>query len=399
MQKINSTLFQNSVFNIGAGKDLNPMIRFAHYSDTFIYTNLFLGFEEIFSWYKNQFLAHPDFELLATEVVEDKAYSLVFEHGGRDGLYVRPVYPFDEEFFMREYTNVFHPASREANWLIYFEVKFKPLNKILKLYYYNGEGLATYLRLSNSGHLACRVMVTVQTGVLEFPKRELNQFFSMYAAPKIWVRGYEPMDYNSYGKPLFATGYFGKIGMSFIHHWSVGSYNSLGWPDRYCKGFITKETWERLSQRPDLTQWDEQHALYRGRIENSPLVKDGDLVVLPKNLERLQNQIIPRVKLIYWENMVGSKEFNFSDRACSTGAVEQFRALSKTLEKTGILSDTHVHLVPFCLESEMDVYKKEVMALPFKTVTYGLHPLDFTSWEELESEISIRLDHHSVQPV
>lgn len=95
MQKINSTLFQNSVFNIGAGKDLNPMIRFAHYSDTFIYTNLYMGFEDICSWYKNQFLAHPDFELLASEVVEDEAYKVVFEQGAREGLYVKPVHPFD----------------------------------------------------------------------------------------------------------------------------------------------------------------------------------------------------------------------------------------------------------------------------------------------------------------
>lgn len=274
MQRINSTLFQNSVFNIGAGKDLNPMIRFAHYSDTFIYTNLYMGFEDIFSWYKSQFLAHPDFELLASEVVEDEAYKVVFEQGSGDGLYVKPVYPFDTQFFMRNYASVFHPASREANWLIYFEVKFKPLNKILKLYYYNGEGLATYLRLSNSGEFACRIMVTVQTGVLEFPKRDMDRFFSTFAEPKIWVRGYEPA-WELYGRQLFATGFFGKEGMSFIHHWTVGKYMPDTISTRYCKGFITQDTFQALAQRPVHTNWTNLHSLYRGRLEKSEFLKEG----------------------------------------------------------------------------------------------------------------------------
>lgn len=299
---------------------------------------------------------------------------------------------------MRNYAHVFHPASREANWLIYFEVKFKPLNKILKFYYYNGEGLATYLRLSNSGHLACRVLVTVQTGVLEFPKRELDQFFSTFAEPKIWVRGYEPA-WELYGRQLFATGFFGKEGMSFIHHWTVGRYLPDTILFRFCKGFITKETWQALNHRSVHTQWNKQHSLYRGKLEKSGLLKDGDIVVLPRNLDRILELVTAKVNVIYWESLVGAKASDGSDFACASGATEQFKALNKKLSEINYCPDRHIHIVPFCLESEMDVYKDEVMSLPFQTVTYGLHPLDFTSWEELESEISIRPDHYSVQSV
>lgn len=387
MKRINSTLFQNSVFNIGAGKDLNPMIRFAHYSDTFIYTNLYLGFEDIFSWYKDHFEAHPDFELLDTEVVEHEAYKVVFEQDSRDGLYVKPVYPFDNQSFMKDYARVFHSASREANWLIYFEVKFKPLNKILRLYYYNGEGLATYLRLSNSGEIACRVMVTIQTGFLEFPKRELDLFFSIYAAPKIWVRGYEP-SWDPHGRQLFATGYFGNEGISFNHHWTVGEYMKNTLQTRNCKGFITLDTWIALADRSTVSEWSNQHSLYRGKLEESEFLKEGDLVVLPKHLARLRGQISAKVNVIYWESLVGSKESDGSGLACSSGALEQVEALKNKLGGIDWHSDFQVHLVPFCLESEMEVYKKEVKTLPFKTVTYGLHPLDFTTWEELEIKVN-----------
>lgn len=387
MQKISRSLFQKSVFNIGAGKDLNPLIRFAHYSDTFIFTNLFLNFGEINSWYKNQFKFHSDFELLSTEIVEERAYLEVFEQGANEGLYVRPVYPFDNNFFMENYSHVFHPTRHDANWLIYFEVKFKPLNKILRLFYYNGEGLATYLRLSNSGQYSCRILVTIQTGVLEFPNREVDQFYSRYKAPLVWVRGYEP-SWEPNGQQLAETGYFEKVGTNFNHYWSVGEYNPGSFSLRLCKGFITKDTWEALDQRPNLIQWSSLHSMVRSRLETSPLLKDGDIIVLPHRLSRLQKSIPAKVNLIYWESLVGLKVHNGSEEACCSGAKEQILALRKKLDGIKLQDDQRIHLIPFCLESEMEVYQKEVLNLPFKTTTYGLHPLDFTTWEDFENTIS-----------
>jgi len=383
MEKITSSLFQKSVFNIGAGKDLNPLIRFAHYSDVFIYTNLYLDFDEIFSWYKNNFMSHPDFELVSTEVIEDDAYQHVFEPGANQGLFVRPVYPFDAEFFMRNYTHVFQHATRELNWLAYFEVRFKPLNKILKLYYCNGEGLATYLRLSDSGKYACRVMVTVQTGVLEYPKQEMDKFFARYTAPKIWVRGYEPA-WERFGRALFASGFFGKEGMGFNHHWTVGKYNPNTLDTRFCKGFITNDTYQALALRPKVEEWNANHTLVRGSLQNSPMLKDGDWLVLSTNLFRFPETLPAKVEVIYWENLVGSKRWYGTEKACSSGAREQLAALGKKLAGIQLDPDQRVHVLPFCLESEMEVYRSEMESLPFKTVTYGMHPLDFTSWDELE---------------
>lgn len=111
-------------------------------------------------------------------------------------------------------------------------------------------------------------------------------------------------------------------------------------------------------------------------------------MVLPKHLARLRDQISAKVNVVYWESLVGSKESDGSELACSSGAKEQVEALNKKLNGIEWHPELRVHLVPFCLESEMEVYKKEVKGLPFKTVTYGLHPLDFTTWEELETEVS-----------
>ena len=226
-------------------------------------------------------------------------------------------------------------------------------------------------------------MVTVQTGVLEFPKRDMDKFFARYAAPKIWVRGYEPA-WELYGRQLFATGYFGKEGMSFIHHWTVGKYSPDSIAGRYCKGFITKETSQALALRPAVTEWHPNHSLMRGRMEKSPLISDGDWVILPKNLFQLPQSLPANVEVIYWEDLASSKVWDGTEQACSSGAKEQIEGLKKKLSGIHFSEDHRIHLVPFCLESELDVYRREVLTLPFKTVTYGLHPLDFTSWEELE---------------
>ncbi|MDP3200259.1 MAG: hypothetical protein Q8M62_10555 [Algoriphagus sp.] len=240
-------------------------------------------------------------------------------------------------------------------------------------------------------------MVTIQTGVLEFPGREVDQFCSRFNAPLIWVRGYEPF-WEPNGQQLAETGYFRKVGTNFNHYWSVGEYNPDSFSLRLCKGFITNETWKALDQRPNLIQWSSLHSMVRSRLETSPHLKDGDLIVLPHRLSRLQKSIPAEVKLIYWESLVGLKVHNGSEEACCSGAIEQISALKEKLEGVKLHTDQRIHLIPFCLESEMEVYQKEVLNLPFKTTTYGLHPLDFTSWQELENTVqtSFKINNESL---
>ena len=51
MKKLSTALFQSSIFNIGAGFDLEPIKRFHHLTNTFIYTNVYIDCEEITAEY------------------------------------------------------------------------------------------------------------------------------------------------------------------------------------------------------------------------------------------------------------------------------------------------------------------------------------------------------------
>lgn len=375
MEKITHQQFQTSLFNIGAGKDINPLLRFAHLTDTFIYTNLYISKEEIQSWYTKQFFMHPDFELIEKEEITNFGNAF-FEAEPLPLGFVKPVHPFDRKSFLEDYQRVFYPSKHEPNWLLYFEVKFMPLNKVLKLYYYHGEGLATYLALSKGGQLAPRILVTIQTGLLEYPERHLDSFFADHAQPLAWVRGFEGDYCYRYSRctQLNAKGLFGAVGMSFNHQWHVGNYGGRSqYNIRFCKAFIRQETAAKLSEKGIQENYHDS----KDRFTTKAMGSNGQntsnaLYVITK---KVKHQLPENTQIWYWEDISPVNDLFYPPT--QAGAKIQLEALSEKLRKHDVSAETELHLIPFCLESEGRIYFEALGNLPYATVSYAPNPMDF----------------------
>lgn len=375
MEKITHHQFQTSLFNIGAGKDTNLLLRFAHLTDSFIYTNLYISKEEIRSWYREQFFLHPDFELIEkAEIVNFGDAFFEADHFSKG--FINPVFPFDTKTFLEDYQRVFYKSRQEANWLLYFEVKFRPLNKVLKLYYYHGEGLATYLALSKGGQLAPRILVTIQTGFLEYPERHLDSFFARHAQPMTWVRGFEGDYCYRYSRctQLNPKGLFGEVGMSFNHQWHVGNYDGRSQNNiRFCKAFIKQETAAQISSKG--IQQKYHHP--KDRFSTKAIGSNGQnttnaLYVITK---KVKHQLPEDTQIWYWEDISPVNDVFYP--LTRAGAQTQLEALGKRLSKCKVSKETVLHLIPFCLESEGRVYFEALGNLPYASVSYAPSPLDF----------------------
>ncbi len=385
MEKISPSLFEKSVFHIGAGKDINPLLRLGHLSDCFISTNLMIPKDEIRNWYQSQFEHHPDFELLAVEEVSKNAYRYAFEGIEEEGLYETPVAPFDDPEFLKVYTSTFSSSIREDNWLLHFEVRFKPLEKTLRLYYYHGEGLATYLRLSQQRKIACRILITIQTGALEKPESYLDQFFQNSPQPLIWIRGFDYRLYWKEGSQLEERGLYNCLGMKFNHFWEVGDWSPISNPYRKCRAFITSETEYRLATNPIRDQWNELHQLHRGHLSASIGLNPGDILVIGRNQKDLVKTIKVQIQVWYWEDLMKVENAPNAKSILLSGAKAQIKALRDRISDHPLGPKNRIHLIPFCLESEGTIYRSEIQQQTFPTRTYAPYLLDFRDWEELNN--------------
>jgi hypothetical protein len=68
--KITKEIFKESFFSIGAGLDIEPLLRFTNILDTFIYVNLYLDLSKIEKWYDNAF-SQDDFEIIDKTIIEN----------------------------------------------------------------------------------------------------------------------------------------------------------------------------------------------------------------------------------------------------------------------------------------------------------------------------------------
>ena len=67
----------------------------------------------------------------------------------------------------KDYSDSFIPALKEKQWMLEIELKRKGLDRNIKLFYFTGEGLASYIALSHNGLFPPKVVCTIQTGVVE----------------------------------------------------------------------------------------------------------------------------------------------------------------------------------------------------------------------------------------
>lgn len=372
--------FSRSCLNIGAGYDLQPLMRFAHMTDTFLYTNVYLPQEGIEKWYNTQLKAHKDFEIFDFQRTEEDAASKYFEpwHDG-SAYYIKPQASFADPSFLEEYSRVFRNAAQEPRWLLYWKVLYKPLNKVLHLYYYNGEGVATYHYFDPYGLNAPRILITIQTGFLEYPERHFDAFFENALQPSLWVRGFDPdrcwLDYRS--NALRQTGLYDCLGMNFTGEWTAGDYDDLtgrsrSRTQRYCKGLVTTEAKDRMAKQAYISPNPEKVLITRGRLRAEHINIAKDYVILPSSTKI---QLPEGSKVIYWEGIKGISIEGI--KSLAYGAVQLVDALHAHLKFLEIEPDATLHVLPACVESQGKLHLEAMARLPWKSMHYAPGSLDF----------------------
>ena len=374
---ITDEVFCRSFYYIGSGLDTQPLWRFSHLCDTFLFVNLYLDQEQVRTWYVRQVQYHDDAELLSVEEVQEfseDAY-LTSEAQGRQ-------FSLDTSFMtlpeQQDYAASFEGAKWEAEWGLIFKIRRPSLDRVITLYYFTAEGLATYLGLSDNGRLAPRVLCTIDTKVLESPDGMMNRLLARdnVRKPLLWLRGFAPQytPFRLTNHALAEKGAMPSRAMSFMHGWHCGwSYSYQQTTIRHCRAFTTTEVAEAMAAQPLQVKFEQAaHRFVAGKMDAAVIANDpAILVVIPR---RLRPQLgLPDEQVITWE----ADDCDRWWRAREEPVAKQVARLSQRLAERNLAPDTELHLLPSCYEDEGRSYLQALAALPYRTCTYLPEPADF----------------------
>jgi hypothetical protein len=374
--RITHSTFGEAFFYIGAGLDIEPLLRFTHICSEFIYVNLYLDLKRVAKWYDWALDLCPDIEVLEKNAIHgfDEERHFELNPGYRNHL-MRP--DFISTSGLHDYLRTFGPARELPQWAIVYRLRRKSTGREITFRYLTAEGLASYMVLSDNGRYAPRVLCTIETGALEHPDGMMNAFFSRRGRklPLLWVRGYEPR-YSPFAfrnNALDSEGVFSVPGMDLIHLWYGGwSYRPRQRStSRHCKGFITPVTRDAIALaalKPEF--WDENHRIICGDLPVQPdAYGKDDVVVLSKRLaEKWQ---LGRAKVITWDSLTRLYAWWQYDTA-----EVQLEKLRARLEEEKVPEDSVINLVPNCLEDEGETWFNALRKFSHRTVTWVNRPMD-----------------------
>lgn len=363
--------FKRSFFYIGPGFDVEPLFRFTHVTDMFIYVNLLLGKEEIKTWYDGEF-AKWGFDVLAYEEVGGIPNESFFDtYPGYMRDLSTPEYLQGE--LMREYIDVFKRAMREPKYALRYRLRHERLGREVTLFYLTGEGMATYHVMSHNGKFAPRVFCTIQTGMLENPGNPFDNFFVKEGRqhPKLWVRGFSPGLRGVWNRAQVteSVGLFNIPALDFNGSWSAGEWgeNDDGtYSIRYCRGFTSKQSKQWLEKRTLRSEFiNERHKI---RYQDILTMKDSDFSendVLLVSRHFASKMSLQDKTTIHWEDVTSVKpddRLGFAD--------DQIRDLGSFLQANSYTNERTIHIIPYCREDQSELYMQSIIKLPYSTVTY-----------------------------
>jgi len=398
MTKISTDAFQKSFYYIGCGYDIQPLVRFTHITDTFIYTNLAIPQNQIEDWYDDQFRFHPDIEVISKEINQSFDETKDFElHPNYVSHLTNIDFLTDNE--KKDYLETFTPMGKDKQWAIVYKLKRISLDREITLTIITAEGLASYIALSHNGVYAPKVLATIQTNILENPEGMLNKLLSKETVtqPEIWIRGVEPLHpvqrifHQKKSNVLDATGVFNTIGMSFNHKWSTANWDDSSRfsgaliDERHCKAFITeseKSNLEKMNFTEEYSSGD--HQLVCSMLDFNTLT-DGAIVVVP---ESMAGAIPPTVTSVVWEKILkqtichiqngaeGSDYARLRNTPIYLTVGQQIEALNSKLDNLNVGTNNRIHVIPHFQEDEGKKYVENISKLKYQTTTYLPELLD-----------------------
>jgi len=373
---------ETSLFYIAPGFDFEPMMRFSNICSHFFYANLFYSKEEV--------LAHLNNDLHNSKFL--KVISIK-EHNDFDELNYFDLHPLFRQHLQNamdslkddersDYNKTFTPARIEKQWLLEVELERIGLGRKITLYYFTGEGLASYIALSHNGAFPPKVLCTIQTGVLEKANRLMQRFLKKTEKlPLLWVRGSEEDLFYSKSDSLGEDKLYCEKGMGFNFSWEVKtSYLITQKPNqiqskRFCKGYITKESKELIQASP-FKQYDNGNKILMGDIQDilPQTITKKTLVFIPSSLRHLLPEKSELFHISYWDNLF-KDDNKLSFRDC-----REFIRMS-----ANILDFEEVYFTIFGLEDEGKLLDGLLNNnYPAKMIAVVRDPMDFYDLRELK---------------
>lgn len=337
-----------SLLYLGAGYNWEPLHRFSHLCDTFLYVNLFCSLPEVRKALEEDLRDHPFLEILS--IREDRSFdeSTHFELHPDYRAHLLDARRQLPAAAVREYERAFSMAVMEPQWIIEAQILRKGTGRRLRLLYMTAEGMASYIALTHNGRFAPKVLVTIQTGCLEMPNGLMSDILERSSAkPEIWVRGFEPDHWDHRNPSLSARDRnYDVTGGDFLFPWKprgafVGYADTNGRGRRYCRAFITRQTLNRL-ETLRFPEYDRNSILYTG-LQSLPAAPEGErhLVVTSRRV-RESISLDPSLHVQYWESL-----FRIQNEACSMQVpLEHLRRI----DATGRYD--HIYFTPLGMEDE-----------------------------------------------
>lgn len=378
---IDQETFRESYYSIGSGFNLQPLLRFSHLTNDFIYTNLFISKDSMFKWYFDAIQKNDELELLEFEIIDDLKLGLHVQVP--TSRYCKAP-RFMTESEKRDYQNTFIRNKKDQYFGLHFRVLRKSNGKILNLFILESEGFATLLALSNGGEKMPKILENIQVGPIVdngengLIARLLDSKRTFY--PLLWIRGhmdgYPDFSFNSYSNnSLKCSGPRSVVGLNLNGKWKVGNFNnpnSKNLEDRYVNGFISKELNNQLKEKfskpfeiaenieivPGDIQYPIQNqSLRQILVISSCIAKKYEFT----NFENILNYDIAPIEIPEIDYKTASIE-DFAmggkyDPFIKEESIEKFQDIkdniTKFFIKNSIDETCEIHLIPFVKEDEL----------------------------------------------
>ena len=347
--------FAKSLMYLAPDVDIQPLMRFSNLTDTFVYANLFLDENEAIYGLEEK-VKKLEGKLKITGL--GKKFSdkdLDIDKDGFRQEAVNPAWMTAEE--KDNYKRAFFPAKTCKEWgrEIFLERTIGETKRKLRLLYFTGEALASYLAISHLGKYPPKYVCTVQSISLEVPGGIFEKMIQHHKnKPLIWTRGFEPNVYylgNKFPrtdrKALEETGMYSFRAQT--HARWIGHDGRL----RHVASFSReKEPVKNTAKSREFTGNNRKVKLARGLISEADF-SAFDLVFISKNAAKSIVQFKKTKNIVFWDDVA------WCAKGYQTLTLKQILELvsKKALEKKA----TRVLMTPAGYEDE-GVYFKEWVA-------------------------------------
>ena len=375
---MNNTLKFNetSLYYIAPGFDWEPMMRFSNLATTFYYANLGYSKQQVLRRLQSDLAGSPFLRITSIKEHDD------FRE--EDYFNMHPAYRSHMQSALgtltlteqQDYAKAFLPFVDEKQWLLEVQLERVGLNRTITLYYFTGEGLASYVALSHNGQFPPKVLCTVETKVLEYANTLMQRFLRpTQNLPLMWVRGKEEAYYYDRTQSIGQDKLFSQKGMGFYFPWQVrGSYEHRIEQDiltnRVCVGNITDDALQQM-QGSTYKTYANGNSIMQGLIQDilPGVIIKKTLAMVPRGLEQFLPQDQELLSISFWDDLYPAytkismvQSLNFIREALNHRDFEEVYFLPYGFEDEGILVDAllqETHSAKLCaiVKDPMDLYE------------------------------------------